>query len=390
MAPIGILTAIISTIRVCGYSSLRTFIGRSQEGGVIEAELCTSTSRDVCELFNRGGITRVLGQPRILELVYTPSHGGLGKQSLGPVKDNIRLDLSRNCLEKVYSEQEESGWKSECSIFERRSTRDRLTPSFAPNPNISLNAGIIKRPRWVFVAIAVIGLILQAGLLALAGVGVWVLHWNLDEGGDSLSRDYAPVMFITGTVLMCGGMWSCAFLIGQTTREYCFRRIFQEPSQQSRLPQRIGDQSFDPFAFCEDTERDPLQVWMSSQKDFNEKKFESYTFFAVSAVLVGYIMQFIGLRGIKAWVSLAQLGITLTMRIIRGCLRMQRLDRNANKLSICLIWYRGTSLTGYRLRLLSGKQVGTSPASMGKPLKSKHGAWVQIRHHNLMSFHLTQ
>lgn len=33
MAPIGILTAIISTIRVCGYSSLRTFIGRSQEGG---------------------------------------------------------------------------------------------------------------------------------------------------------------------------------------------------------------------------------------------------------------------------------------------------------------------------------------------------------------------
>jgi hypothetical protein len=64
MAPIGILTAIVSAIRVCGNPSLRAFIGRSQEGnGVVEAELCTSTSRDVCELFNKGGITRV-GYPR--------------------------------------------------------------------------------------------------------------------------------------------------------------------------------------------------------------------------------------------------------------------------------------------------------------------------------------
>lgn len=29
MAPIGILTAIVSAIRVCGHSSLRAFIGRS-------------------------------------------------------------------------------------------------------------------------------------------------------------------------------------------------------------------------------------------------------------------------------------------------------------------------------------------------------------------------
>lgn len=209
MAPIGILTAIVSTIRVCGHSSLRAFIGRSQEGdGTIEAELCTSTSRDVCELFNRGGITRVLGQPRILELVYTPSHGGLGKQNLGLGKDNIGLDLSQNYFEKVYSERERSDWRAEYSVFERRSNRDRPAPSFAPNPNLSLNVGIIKRPRWVFFAIAAIGIILQAGLLALAGVGVWVLHWNLNEGGSSSSRDYAPIMFITGTVLMCGGMVS--------------------------------------------------------------------------------------------------------------------------------------------------------------------------------------
>ena len=53
MGPIGILTAMVSAIRVCGHSSLRAFVGRGQEGdGIVEAELCTSTSRDVCELFN--------------------------------------------------------------------------------------------------------------------------------------------------------------------------------------------------------------------------------------------------------------------------------------------------------------------------------------------------
>ncbi|KAL2783869.1 hypothetical protein BJX66DRAFT_317679 [Aspergillus keveii] len=56
MAPLGILTAVVSAIRVCGSSSLRAFIGRAQEGGgTIEAELCSSTSRSVSELYNNGG-----------------------------------------------------------------------------------------------------------------------------------------------------------------------------------------------------------------------------------------------------------------------------------------------------------------------------------------------
>ncbi|PVI02237.1 hypothetical protein DM02DRAFT_670680 [Periconia macrospinosa] len=49
MAPMGIITAIVSAIRVCGSPSLRALIGRAQEGGGnAEAELCSSTSRDVC------------------------------------------------------------------------------------------------------------------------------------------------------------------------------------------------------------------------------------------------------------------------------------------------------------------------------------------------------
>ncbi|KAK5994618.1 hypothetical protein PT974_05099 [Cladobotryum mycophilum] len=73
VAPLGVITAIVSAIRVCGTPSLRAFIGRAQEGaGTAEAELCSSTSRDVCELYNNGGIARVFGRPKLLEIVHDP------------------------------------------------------------------------------------------------------------------------------------------------------------------------------------------------------------------------------------------------------------------------------------------------------------------------------
>lgn len=333
MAPIGILTAIVSAIRVCGHSSLRAFIGRSQEGeGTVEAELCTSTSRDVCELFNRGGITRVLGKPNILELIYLPEI-----QSLKLVRDY--LDKAEN------TEPPHSWWQREDDSFHLfgKPRGQRESVIFAPNPNLSLNVGIVKRADWILGAIAATGFVLQAGILALAGTGVWILGWNLNGADSSASRDYAPVMFIAGTVLMCVGMWSCAALIGQTTHEVRFRRMENpqddatKPAKPPRLlwlqpgPQVIGDQSFDPFAYFENTSNKPLQTWTSSRKDFDER-FETYTSLAVFAVLVGYISQFIGLRGMKAWVSLAQLGITIIMSVLRGCLRMQRLGRNDNLL----------------------------------------------------------
>ncbi|KAK5993521.1 hypothetical protein PT974_06953 [Cladobotryum mycophilum] len=260
MAPIGILTIMVSTIRLCGRPSLRAFIGRSQEGdGAVEAELCTSTSRDVCELFNRGSITRVLGRPNILELVYDPRYPNSEKE----------LSISRHYFQNA-SEPETDGWREV-----KASGNDN---SFAPNPNLSLNIGIKHQPRWVFFLIAILGFILQAGIIALAGTGVWIFGWNLNSG-NSASRDYAPIMFITGTVLMCGGTWFCAYLIGETTRERYFQRNDCDPAMRPRLlwlqpgPQVIGDQSFDPFAYFENM-HDPIQLWMSSQRIVSNKLYE--------------------------------------------------------------------------------------------------------------------
>lgn len=332
VAPIGIITALVSTIRLCGSTALRAFVGRSQEGqGTVEAELCTSTSRDVCELFTRGGIQRVLGRPSILELVYLPSHEDSVRSPEEKAKAYPELFLSKEYFTEnarmADSPWKELGWLP---------TRGRKAPMVAPNPNLSLNIGIRRPPNWILVTIAIVGLVLQIGVLALAGVGVWNLGWNLSEGGGSAARDYAPIMFIVGTTLLCTGMWGCAFLIGQTTQEVRFERksdttqggkprlVWVQPG-----PQVIGDQSFDSFAYVED--KNTINIWYSSRKAL-DKSFELYTYAAVLSTLIGYIVQFIGIRGMKAWVSLAQLGVTIIMSLLRGGLRTQRLGQDDNEL----------------------------------------------------------
>jgi hypothetical protein len=89
-APIGIITALVSAIRICGGTYLRAFIGRAQEGAAAaEVELCTSTGRDVCELFTRGGITRSLGKQSILELVYLQPEPGSSSSAHDP--ENLQI-----------------------------------------------------------------------------------------------------------------------------------------------------------------------------------------------------------------------------------------------------------------------------------------------------------
>ncbi|KAH7140304.1 hypothetical protein B0J13DRAFT_676672 [Dactylonectria estremocensis] len=71
VGPLGILTAVVSCIRVAGSSFLKSFVGRAREPqGMAEIELCSSTSESVSELWSNGGICRVFGRPKILEFIY--------------------------------------------------------------------------------------------------------------------------------------------------------------------------------------------------------------------------------------------------------------------------------------------------------------------------------
>lgn len=70
MAPIGIVTIIVSAIRVGGYPWLKAVVGRARENiAAAEIEFMSSTSKEACELSNGKSVVRCLGTADICEFV---------------------------------------------------------------------------------------------------------------------------------------------------------------------------------------------------------------------------------------------------------------------------------------------------------------------------------
>jgi hypothetical protein len=71
--PLGILTAIVAAIRVQGPKVARSFIGRARENRAsAEIELMSSTSKEVCEMFNGKAIVRTMGRPSMAQIILFP------------------------------------------------------------------------------------------------------------------------------------------------------------------------------------------------------------------------------------------------------------------------------------------------------------------------------
>lgn len=87
MAPLGIITAIVGAIRVGGPSWLRALVGRARESRAIaEVELLSSTSHEVCEMWDGQNLVRIMGSPEIRELIHiTPKGGTNGDSEVGKI-----------------------------------------------------------------------------------------------------------------------------------------------------------------------------------------------------------------------------------------------------------------------------------------------------------------
>jgi hypothetical protein len=70
IAPLEIVTIIVSAIRVRGPRPLKAIIGRAMENiSTVELELMSSTSNEACELWNGCNIIRCLGSASIWQFV---------------------------------------------------------------------------------------------------------------------------------------------------------------------------------------------------------------------------------------------------------------------------------------------------------------------------------
>lgn len=138
-------------IRVCGGSSLRAFIGRAQEGPAeAESELLPCVSESTAELFNEGGISRVFGRPKIVEIAMWENedpHDGEKSTEIGTLRDALK----------------KKAWSAHGSGL---SNEDLSDPTCLPElevPNLSLNKGIKRRDQFWFHCVAVVGVVMQVG-----------------------------------------------------------------------------------------------------------------------------------------------------------------------------------------------------------------------------------
>ncbi|KAK2793569.1 hypothetical protein FQN52_001155 [Onygenales sp. PD_12] len=333
IAPFGIITSLISAIRVCGTAPIRAFIGRAQEGrGVAEAELCTSTSREVCELYNNGGVARVFGRPKLLEIVHDKHAGGedfYETLESGPPSAGIYLF-------KEYIERDGQEWRETTkrrvrltSVEDGKPTSSSKVPPphlhFAPNPNLSLNVGIKQHRKGVFVAAAVVGLILQSGVVIWAAVARYRL---LMVKGD-LQDKYAVPMLLIGTIFLCVGVGYCALLVERSTGERVFERKLSADNRSQVYwvqpgTQFLGDQAFDSFAYTHPNNQFGKYI-TSWKENTGESRLELSV--ALGMAGTGFILQFLGLRACHSSVAVTQLGVTILMSIIRSMLRTDRLKR---------------------------------------------------------------
>ncbi|KAH7145594.1 ankyrin repeat-containing domain protein [Dactylonectria estremocensis] len=357
LAPLGILTAVVSVIRVYGNASLKAFIGRSQEPhAVAEAELCSSTSQDVCELWSNGGICRVFGRPKILEFFYTPGGEFYPKFSAQTVKEEMQppscgIELPRILLSAkspTAKDTPPTGW-IELQTFNALSATSQTTdddlegllkphPKFAPHPNLSLNIGIRTTPPVFLWSAAIFGGLLQ---LSLFGYATWTTFFAYNT--EKATQLWSFCFTVGGTVLLVIGMILCAMLI---SRKSCSRRFTnrgQDSLDQKTVvfwlqpgDQRIGDQQFSAFAHSAEKQDYVTSRRVDTEaykKDPDAIKYPFPTLIvAVVASTVGFICQFVGLRGVHGSVALYQLASTICMSIIRALLRSRRLGREKNAL----------------------------------------------------------
>ncbi|KAI1394335.1 uncharacterized protein F4822DRAFT_424813 [Hypoxylon trugodes] len=338
-APIGVITAIVSAIRVCGTPSLRAFVSRAQEGaGAIEAELCSSTSRDVCELYNNGGIARVFGRPKLLEIVrdpqapfdeFYPSNGAKATAGIYSFEEYLKTNRGKSewKLQRTWLEK----WKNPTETTETGSQQGPAK-HFAPNPNLSQNIGIKPYSQGWFIAAAAVGVMMQAFVLVWAILTRYHYQWVRNSRQDQ----YAVPLTVVSTVSLCLGVSLCARLIESKTKERYYER--KDPQNSESLStmywvqpgnQRIGDQVFDAFGYSGSMSH--LRKYITSWKDPNDDPSTvGWIWVALVTTVIGFVCQFLGLRACHSSVAVVQFGVTIIMSLIRAGLRTQRLRKEDN------------------------------------------------------------
>ena len=357
MAPLGIITAIIGAVRVGGPNWLKAVVGRARESGaVVEIELMSSTSHEVCELWNGQTIVRVMGSPDIAEILYFEDMGD-GKDKCGLF--TLKMAIEKRILKNAKEIRRDGSTKAEenplmtainrgalgikkgfLRIFPRTSSKSSSTNSDSANtdvenamgssrfisgaPNISLNIVEIKR-RWELCLFAILGFVLQFGSLLFIGVTHYHHKINLKEGEN---LGYAYPLMASGTLFLVMGMMACSHVVQASSiedtwvAEKKFKILWLQKSA------TVNDQQFKSYVLSTKKERNTLTTSRRPTSTPPPKSAFAAAFSSQKVTVVGlfislagFVTQFVGIRALHWSASIAQLVVTLAMTAVRTWIR---------------------------------------------------------------------
>ncbi|KAK3986210.1 hypothetical protein QBC44DRAFT_248750, partial [Cladorrhinum sp. PSN332] len=290
--PLGITTVVVSAIRVGGSPLLKSLVGRArEERAVIEQELLSSTSDEVCELWNGNSIVRTKGRPAnsMTTLIITDKGRILSLEGAvgAGVYCNHGIDVK-------------SGLKFQY-----------------PPPNLTLNLrSPAKQSAEIFI-FSLLGIFLQAAGLAVSGLAHYQWGWAQSKSQD---QSYAYPLYIAGTLLLFLGVMGCGRIVESATSEshLYFTEAHSGRVAVVRLQDAciVGDQLFPSVAIFNPFEISEVCV---SVLDMTPSRY--FPLVATILTMTGFVIQFIGLRNLHWSASIMQLGITLTMTVIRAYVR---------------------------------------------------------------------
>ncbi|KAK0622796.1 hypothetical protein B0T14DRAFT_494379 [Immersiella caudata] len=307
MVPLGILTMITGAIRVQGPRIARSFIGRARENRALaEIDLMSSTSGEVCELFNGRSIIRAMGKPKIAQfLVFPEQYEELETQysefdkrgrilmATPPADQSCGIHSLTTAVLDMSSEDGKRRRLMKCVAYHSQSyelvrkylrrakrflgidktTEDvespdgRLDEYFEPPgpPNLQLNLSsdqfekaLLRKRHELFLA-AVFAVFLQSALITIAAVTV--IWDSVRESLEFEPTGYGFSCYVVGSGLLAFGMGLCSLAVEQSTSERAWRVLEDEKEpkveeeelkQYPRLiwlqqSQTVSDQSFDPY-----------------------------------------------------------------------------------------------------------------------------------------------
>jgi hypothetical protein len=327
MAPIGIITAVVSVIRLYGKSWLKSVIGRAQEPhGAPEAELCSSTSEDVCEMWSNGSICRVFGRPKMLEVIVHNDgifYPRVIRDAMEETGADCGIALPKNLLGHLPHPtdisaripKEQLPWTQWVETSRPRGLEGMKYPrAFAPFPNLSLNIGFQQPKRSLLSTAAAFGIILQSSFFIYA---YWATFSNTSfYPEDDRPQIWSFVLAVAGTVLLVSGMTLCAALVEGRSgeRHFKFNPTDDETSSSTRIywlqcgNQRVADQNFPSFAYCKGADGYTTS-WLAKPEDVTIIGLPSGVVYpvAIAFSLAGFVCQFLGLRGLHGSITLYQL-----------------------------------------------------------------------------------